>query len=157
MTYPHNCATLDLTNDAEVKEKGLERIWFEFENLKEASNVTVEIRLQGLNLAGTAEGLYSSAEAIRLPTKTHRKYAVQVSQRVFMESDKVQKCRNYPQSGFSSYQACEDEYVRKVLNDLAPGLVPIWLADDRKQVTTHMIKPQKLTGIHPMYIHYILT
>ena len=95
VSYPHNCFTLDLTNNSELTENGLERIWFEFKNLT-ATNSLVEIHMQGYNLASTAEGLYSSTEAIRLNKKNHRKYAIKLTQRVFVESDAVKDCRNYP-------------------------------------------------------------
>ena len=147
VNYPHNCHTLDLTKDSEVEEKGLQRIWFEFENLtKKASNTSIEVRLQGFNWAGTAEGLYSSTEAIRFTPKEHRKYSVQVIQGVFVEADKARNCGNYPHGGFSSYRSCDDEFQRKSLESLAPGLVPVWLADHLDQVTTHMVKPQTLKG-----------
>ena len=146
VNYPHNCHTLDLTKDTEVEEKGLQRIWFEFENLTKASNASIEVRLQGFNWAGTAEGLYSSTEAIRFTPKQHRKYAVQVIQRVFVEADTARNCGNYPHGGFASYKACDDEFQRKSLESLAPGLVPVWLADHLDQVTTHMVKPQTLKG-----------
>ena len=38
VNYPNNCHTLDLTKDSEVEEKGLQRIWFEFENLTNPTN-----------------------------------------------------------------------------------------------------------------------
>ena len=133
-----------------MKEKGLQRIWFEFEKLtskNNASNVTsIEIHMQGYNWAGTAEGLYSSTEAIRLTPKQHRKYAVQLSQKVFVEADKVRNCRNYPHGGFSSYKACDDQFLRQSLDSLAPDLNPVWLADHLDQVTTNMLKPQTLKG-----------
>ena len=144
--YPHNCHTLDLTNNSEVEEKGLQRIWFEFENLTKANNTSIELHMQGFNWATTAEGLYSSTEAIRLTPKHHRKYAVQLTQRVFVESDTVRNCRNYPHGGFSSYKACDDQFLRRSLFSIAPGLVPLWLADNLDQVTTGMVKPQTLKG-----------
>ena len=146
VNYPHNCHTLDLTNNSEVEEKGLQMIWFEFQNLTKVSNISIELRMQGYNWASTAEGLYSSTEAIRLRPRQHRKYAVQLTQRVFVESDTVRNCRNYPYGGFSSYKACDDHYLLQSLNILAPGLLPIWLSDDLDQVTTSMVRPQTLKG-----------
>ena len=55
VNYPHNCHTLDLSKNSEVEEKGLQRIWFEFENLTKASNASIELHLQGYNWAGTAD------------------------------------------------------------------------------------------------------
>ena len=78
--------------------------------------------------------------------RQHRKYAVQLTQRVFVESDTVRNCRNYPYDGFSSYKACDDHFLKQSLNSLAPGLLPVWLADDLDKVTTSMVKPQTLKG-----------
>ena len=131
----------------------MERIWFEFKNLT-ATNSLVEIHMQGYNLASTAEGLYSSTEAIRLNKKNHRKYAIKLTQRVFVESDAVKDCRNYPYGGFASYKACDDHFLRQAVDRLAPGLVPVWLADDLDQVTTHMVRPQTLKG--KVFTHFFL-
>ena len=71
-----------------------------------------------------------------------------------MESDAVKDCRNYPYGGFASYKACDDHFLRQAVDRLAPGLVPVWLADDLDQVTTHMVRPQTLKG--KVFTHFPL-
>ena len=50
----------------------------------------------------------------------------------------TQTCRNYPTSEFASYTECDDEYVRRRINQLAPGLnlTPVWMTDNLDMVTT---------------------
>ena len=57
---------------------------------------------------------------------------------IFVEEDPNQNCRNYPTSEFASYTECDDQYVRKRIDQLAPGLnlTPVWLVDNLDLATT---------------------
>ena len=65
-------------------------------------------------------------------------YIVKIKENVFVEEDPSQTCRNYPTSEFASYKECDDQYVRREVDKLAPGLnlTPVWMTDDLDMVTT---------------------
>ena len=77
-------------------------------------------------------------------------YIVKIKENVFVEEDPSQTCRNYPTSEFSSYTECDDLYVRKRLDQIAPGLnlTPVWMADDLDLVTTQPLPiKERVLGI----------
>ena len=57
---------------------------------------------------------------------------VDIAQRVFVEEDPANSCRDYPNEEFLSYQDCDDQFVRSSLN----GLTPVWLTEDFAEVST---------------------
>ena len=67
LNYPYNCYSLDLTNNRDVREKGVRRVFLRFYILK---NYSVEIHLEGQSLAGyrmiKAHRSKSTGDAIRL-------------------------------------------------------------------------------------------
>ena len=67
-----------------------------------------------------------------------RNFIIKIRENIFVEEDPNQNCRNYPTSEFASYTECDDHYVRKSMEQIAPGLnlTPVWLADDLDLVTT---------------------
>ena len=64
-----------------------------------------------------------------------RAYIVDISQRVFVEEDPTNTCRNYPNEDYLSYQECDDHFVR---NQLPAGLVPVWMTKDFADVSTQV-------------------
>ena len=65
-----------------------------------------------------------------------RQYIVKIRENIFVEEDPSQTCRNYPTSKFASYTECDDQYVRRKIEQIAPGLVPVWMTDNLDLVTT---------------------
>ena len=67
LNFPDNCYSLDLTNNREVREKGIKQLILDFYILK---NYSVEILLEGQSLAGyrmiKAHRSQSMGDAIRL-------------------------------------------------------------------------------------------
>ena len=67
LNFPHNCYSLDLTNNRDVHEKGVKQLFLDFLILK---NYSVEILLEGQSLAGfriiKAHRSQSTGDAIRL-------------------------------------------------------------------------------------------
>ena len=67
LNYPYNCYTLDLTNNREVKEKGVKQLFLVLPLL---ANSSLEVLLQGNSLASNREikdhRFYSSGEDITL-------------------------------------------------------------------------------------------
>ena len=47
-------------------------------------------------------------------------------------------CRNYPTSEFKSFTECDDQYVKRRINQLASGLnlTPVWMTNKLDLVTT---------------------
>jgi hypothetical protein len=136
VNFPHNCYTLDLTTHVDVQEKGLMELGIMF---KDIENSTVTIKIEGITMSENtiikSNAFYS--ESITLKDKTTQEYAIQIEKNVFMENHPTKICRNYPNSEFISYSQCVDQELQRTVSGLFPGLVPIWLAEDLKDVTTH--------------------
>ena len=75
---------------------------------------------------------------MELISKGMFRYIVKIRERVFIEGDPGQTCRNYPNTEFASYSECDDKYVRQRIEEIAPGLnlTPIWMSDDVDMVTS---------------------
>ena len=67
INLPHNCYTLDITNNTDVKEKGVQKLNIIFKLMK---NSSVEIMLQDKNMATNRNimyhKLYFTGDAIKL-------------------------------------------------------------------------------------------
>ena len=55
-----------------------------------------------------------------------------------MEGIPGDDCSNYLDEDFDSYKECDDDYLRKELNRIAPEVLPIWLTENLSLAT-----PQK--------------
>ena len=64
---------------------------------------------------------------------------VNIKKTVFAEEDPSQTCRNYPTSEFESYAECDDKYMKKKIEEIAPGknLTPVWMTENLDTVTSH--------------------
>ena len=76
VNFPHNCYTLDLANMAVVKEKGIARVWLEF-NTSVVGEGSVEVHLQDGHLMTTGEALYTS-NPVRLQPRSYSTYSVEI-------------------------------------------------------------------------------
>ena len=68
---------------------------------------------------------------------------------MFIEGEPGNTCRNYPNSDFKTYRECDDKYMRKRVDRIAPGLdlIPVWMTEDLSEVTTKpAIVSLKATG-----------
>ena len=103
-------------------------------------NVTVELKLQGRNLAAhrdiQAHLFYHNGDVMKLDKYNTSYFRVQIKKRVFIEGEPCNTCRNYPNSDFKSYRECDDHYMRRKVNNATPGLVPLWMTGDLSKVTT---------------------
>ena len=133
----HDCHILNLTGDtSDVKQ-----VHITLHELPE--NTSVELKLQGKGLTSHRElqehRFYSLGEPMKLNRLTS--YIVKVRSNVLVEEDPSQTCRNYPTSEFSSYSDCDDQFLRKQIDQLAPGLnlTPVWSTDDIDLVTTEPV------------------
>jgi hypothetical protein len=67
-----------------------------------------------------------------------RRFVVNIKKSVFVEEDPTKNCRNYPNPDYASYRECDDQWMK---DTVAPGLVPIWLADTMETVTIQHTAP----------------
>ena len=68
-----------------------------------------------------------------------KKYVVNIKKDVFVEEDPSQTCRNYPTSEFDSYTECDDNYARKKMEQIAPGLTPVWMTNNLELATSQIM------------------
>ena len=67
----------------------------------------------------------------------YRTFVVNLKKNVFVEEDPTKNCRNYPNPEYASYRDCDDRWMKDTVARLAPGLLPIWLADNTDNVSIH--------------------
>ena len=74
--------------------------------------------------------------------KKFTNYIARIKSNVFVEEDQSQTCRVYPTSEFSSYIDCDDHFIRRKIDEVAPGLnlTPVWFTDDFDMVTTEPLQ-----------------
>jgi hypothetical protein len=142
VNYPHNCYTLDLTNQTDVKEKKVNMIAIKFHNHTKYS-VTIFVEGSTLSCSRTisANAFFSTGDSIKMQLGAAVKYNLKIEKNVFVEEDTTKRCMNYPNAKFASYSNCTDKELKDKMASTYPGLVPIWLADDVDQVTAQWSSP----------------
>ena len=123
-------------------------------------NVTVELKMEGRNLAAhrdiEAHSFYRTGDVVKLDGFSN--FRVKIKKRVFIEREPGNTCRNYPNSDFKSYRECDDKYMRKRVDRIAPGLdlIPVWITEDLSEVTTEpTIVSLKATGNSAISAHLL--
>ena len=58
-----------------------------------------------------------------------------IRQFIDSEEDKQKKCRNYPNKDFSSYEMCDEHFVKEILKYEFNNTVPFWMSNDFGNVT----------------------
>jgi len=130
----HDCYILNLKGDA----KDVKQVYITFHEMPE--NTSVELKLQSKGLTSHRElqehRFYSFGEPMKLNRLTS--YIVKVGSNVLVEEDPSQTCRIYPTSEFASFADCDDQFLQKGIDLVAPGLnlTPVWSTDDIDLVTT---------------------
>ena len=138
VNYPNNCRSLALSSIPELESKRIQQLGLQVGDLE---NYTIEIHFHGDTLDCRRNikeliSFQSTGDAIKLMHKDlRRSYIVDISQRVFVEEDPTNTCRNYPNEEYLSYQECDDHFVR---NQLPAGLVPVWMTEDFADVSTQV-------------------
>ena len=55
---------------------------------------------------------------------------------VFIEEDISKNCSNYPNEYYTTYDECDEYFIRTNLGDLyGPNYVPLWSTQDKQNVT----------------------
>ena len=141
INWVNKCYLID-TNMAENDNlRGMKRIGMYFhENILRSNNATVYLQLQGKNL-GAARDIqdhvfYHMGDAMKLDGQ-YTSYRVKIKERVYVEGDPGRTCRNYPNSEFETYKACDEKYMKERVQKVAAGLnlMPPWMTDDMSKVT----------------------
>ena len=140
VSYPRNCYSLDLSIVVEVRGKSIEELHLRFSDLEEH---TIEIQFAGHGLHTNRfikdHAFLSTGKAINIDgTGRFEEYLVKISQRIFVEEDPSQNCKNYPTPEFSSYGQCDETFLRNLLKVHHSHLKPIWLTDDLSEVTRNI-------------------
>ena len=140
LNYPNTCRSLVLSSIPELEGKRIKQL---FLFIGQLGNHSINIYFNGdtLDLTGRnirEHSFQSTGDAIKLKQNTQgsRAYMVDISQRVFVEEDPTNICRDYPNQEYLSYQDCDDQFVRNLL----PGLTPVWLTEDPAKVSTHVLE-----------------
>ena len=139
INWINECYLLNMSLIENENLMGAEAIGMFVDNTLLKGNVSVELELEGQNLAAHRDiqdhKFYHSGDAIKLEKYTS--YRVKIKKRVFVEGDPGRTCRNYPNSEFQSYMECDDQYMRDRVDKVAPGLnlKPVWMTDDLSKVT----------------------
>ena len=136
-----DCYLLNLDIIKEDHLRGMGWLWMMFnDTLLEEHNVTIELKLQGQNIAVHRviqdHLFYHTGDPIKLDKFSS--YRVKIKKMVVIEGEPGNTCRNYPNSDFESYRDCDDNYMKTTLQNAAPGLnlTPVWMTDDLSKVTT---------------------
>ena len=129
--------------------KGMKDITILF-NERQNSSVEVELQSHGLTPHREIQRHRFYSSVMKVNPRKATGFIVKIKESVLVEEDPSQTCRNYPTSEFSSYTECDDHYVRKRLDQIAPGLnlTPVWMADDLDLVTTQPLPiKERVLGI----------
>ena len=106
-------------------------------------NISVYVDLVGKSSAcsrNLAELAFSqSGDRIVIRNSLDKKYAIKILGEKFVEEDPGNDCRNYPNDDFLSYKDCDDDYMKKEVDRISPGLNPVWLSDHLSHATPKRI------------------
>ena len=137
INYPDNCQTLDVTKNSQIKMAGVKHINFQFMPIP--VNFSVYVDLVGKSSAcsrNLAEfAFFQSGERISFGNLLSKRYAIKIFGEKFVEEDPGNDCRNYPNDNFLSYKDCDQDYMKKEVDRISPGLKPVWLSDHLSQAT----------------------
>jgi hypothetical protein len=144
VNFPDNCYTLDIGSNARVKKHGVKYLYIDFKALE---NRSAEVHVQGSSLACDrtikAHRLYSEGDKITMQKMNlFRMFVVNLKKNVFVKEDPTKNCRDYPNPEYASYRECDHRWMKDSVARIAPGLLPIWLADNTDNVSIHHFSPE---------------
>ena len=141
INYPDNCQTLDVTKNSQIEMEGVKNIKFRFMSIP--VNISVYVDLVGKSSAcsrNLAEfAFFHSGDKIVVGNFLDNKYAIKIFGEKFVEEDPGNDCRNYPNDDFLSYKDCDQDYMKKEVDRISPGLNPVWLSDHLSHATPKRI------------------
>ena len=117
-------------------------IYFDERMLKD-NNVTVELKLQGRNLAANRviqdHLFFHTGDIMKMRQEKVRNFRVKIKKRVQIEGEPGNTCHNYPNSDFESYRECDQQFMKTTVDKIAPGVMPLWMTEDLSKVTSHSV------------------
>ena len=112
-----------------------------FNDMRQNSSVSLKLQQRGMILHRDYQEFrsHSKGDNLELMPDKVSKFVVKIKKTVFVEEDPSQTCRNYPTPEFESYTECDDKYVKKKIEEIAPGknLTPVWMTENLDTVTSH--------------------
>ena len=73
---------------------------------------------------------------INLKRNLMKSFTSELTQEIFVEEDESKECKNYPNSNYSSYNECDQEYIReKISAFIGPSFTPLWAATGNRNAT----------------------
>ena len=133
------CLLLNMSTIEQEPLRGMKAIGIFFNEALLKDDVSVELELQGKNLAAhrNIQDHYFYHNGNTMKMKKFSTCRVQVKKKVFLEGDPGTTCRNYPNPEFKSYMECDNKYMRNKLDKVAQGLnlMPVWMTKDLSRVT----------------------
>lgn len=133
--------TLDIDQTPAVKAKKVRQIFFKFDAKLFGLEVHIECRHLSCEREIQQNGFFFSGEQMYVSKSSARHsmenaLVVRLSQNRFVEGDKSENCKIYPNKEFESYNDCDKEFIRRVLSTYSPAFVPVWATDNMTEVTT---------------------
>ena len=117
-------------------------IFFDESMLKD-DNVTIELKLQGQNLAASRaiqdHLFFHTGDDMTMKPGKIPNFRVKIKKRVHIEGEPGNTCRNYPNSDFGSYRECDHKFMKTKVENIVPGLMPLWMTEDLSKVTSHPV------------------
>ena len=144
----HDCHILNFDSGT---LKGVQDFEILFNEKSQTSSLELKLQSQGLTTHREIQkhifDSFGDNMNLNMNLNQLSQYIVKIRANIFVEEDPNQNCRNYPTSEFSSYTECDDQYVRKKLEQIAPGLnlTPVWMTDDLDLVTAEPLPAKNRT------------
>ena len=64
---------------------------------------------------------------------------LEISKNIYLEEDLKKNCRDYPNTDFESFNACDEFYIQQIFNAyFPPGFMPVWFTNNLSIVSTHV-------------------
>ena len=140
----HACHVLTFDQNKQKTLAGMKLLGIVFNEMKHSSTVRLKLQGRGLILHRDQQRLRfdSFRDTFKLIPKKLSKYVVKIKKRVFKKDDSSKTCRDYPTPEFESYTECDDDYARKKIEQIAPGLnlTPVWMTDNLDMVTSKILR-----------------
>ena len=138
------CYLLNTTTIEKGFLRRMKTIFLNFdESILKKQNVSVELKLQGQNLAAPRDIkdhiFYHSGDPMIMKLDKMLEFRVKIKKKVFFEGEPGSACHNYPNSEFESYGDCDHKFMKTSVEEISPGLVPVWMTEDLSKVTTEPV------------------
>ena len=141
------------------KLDGVKSFSIDFNELGINSSLKVGVQGQGLILHSDLEShrFYSHGDNTQFIPKRLSEYTVKIEKTVHVEEDTSQNNRNYPTAEFKSFTDCDDNYTRKGLQEVAPGmnLTPVWIDKNTDRVTSNLLSVPTNSHMLGKYIFHV--